>query len=280
MPTLVPRTPRTPRGSLSTPRRLFSTPRRSKMPMMNYSARARFRNRRAGRTASRRSVRELVQDITQEKKHITELQSVTTPHSMVTMLIGRNIDEGGKSTDRISSHINLTGISIKGTYTNQSNATKAFGGNVTMPTTLKIWIVRTRRNDSPIPYWFQSTTDDTNVNYNTGFTSDPTGDVARLRSRMNLEDITVLATKTYTVNPPVDIQQNFSCLRRVNMFLKFKKPIVLKYSVTTAAAPPFGATDIMPNVYVCFAIQQPNTQATVGQTLSAANLAVTTYWRE
>lgn len=273
MPTLVPRTP-------ATPRRLFLAP-LSPKPLYRGPLRAAMargaKRRRLGTVRRARTVREIVQDIAQEKKRQERVQAISTPHVLNTYLVGSEIAPGVGSWQRVGGHITLTGISIKGNYTNSANRV---GTNVTVPTTLRIWIVSTSRNDSPLAYWYQNFNADGNLNYNTDFAQTPAGDVVRSQARLNAQEIKVHARKSIKVLPGRDTQQNNGACRNFSMFHKFKKPMVIKYNTGAGEAVPYSANQVQPNIWICFAIVQPDVLATAGQTASQGNMAFTMYYRE
>lgn len=264
---------------LTTPRRLFPTTATKKYVVTGNKRRRITRYTPKSSRTKRRTVREIVQDMSMEKKKNEVNQSLTNLHSMNARLVGDSILTGVAAWSRIGDRITLTGIGINGNVQNASNPISAFGGNIVVPITLKIYVVQTTRNESPIGYWFQGDNSNNNNNYNTGYTLDPTGDVARSRAKMNLTEIKILARKSVTVYPKRDIQQNFQACKNIKMYCKLKKPVVIQYN-TDSAVTPYGASELRPNIWICIVHYQPDTNATPGQTLAQTNLTYTAYYRE
>lgn len=279
---------------LTTPRRLFAPGTTKKYVQTGRSLTKRRRiTRYTPRTPrSRRSVKDILQDLTQEKKKHERLQSYTSLHQMGTYLVGSEIYTGPASFQRIGSHITLTGIGIKGTFQWAGNSATSvpvggppatnsvWNNNIVVPVKLRIWLVSTKRELDPTSYWFQAQNQDNNINYNTGATADPTGDTARSRFRMNSQEIKVHMSKTYTVFPKRDIQQNFQSVVSINIYHKLKTPKVLKYNALSTQVTQHTTDQVQPNYFICYAFFQPDTGATPGQTLAQANMMFTTYYRE
>lgn len=273
---------------MATPRRLTTPRRLFPMTTTKYHATgsALQKRRRVTRytprstTRRRKTVKEIVQDLSQEKKVHTYTEGFTNKHRLDARLVGQTILPGSAKWARIGNQITLTGISIKGEFTNASNPTTAFGGNTCGAIKLKIWIVQTKRNEDPTAFWFQDPNSNLLRNYNTGFTNDPTGDTNRSRARMNLLDIKVLARKSWITYPPRDIQQTFESTKSVNMFLKLKKPVVITYNSDNAVGPSYAASEVTPNIWICVTHFQPHTGVTNAQTLAQTNLSFTYYYRE
>lgn len=236
------------------------------------------------RRRGRRSVKDVLQDLVQEKKKHERLQSFTTMHQMGTYLCGSEIYVGPNSSQRVGGHITLTGIGVKGVVqhsgTGNTNTAGTWTNTVGTPVTLRIWIVSTRRELDPIAYWFQAQNTDNNINYNTGATVDPTGDTARARFRMNRQEITVHKVRNYKVYPHRDIQQNFESLKNINIYYKLKKPVVLKYNGLNTQVTQFSNDQIQPNFFVCYALINPDTNGTLALNLAVMNAMITTYYRE
>lgn len=274
-------TPRRP----TTPRRLFAGTTKKWVPTGSALQKRRRVTKYTPRSSGRRkSIKDVLQDLTQEKKKYERLQAFTTMHQMQTYLCGSEIYIGPNSFQRIGAHVTLTGIGIKGVVqhsgSGNTNTSGTWTNTVGSPVTLRIWIVSTKREQDPLVYWFQKQNDDSNANYNTGATVDPAGDVARSRFRMNRQEITVHKVKSYKVYPHRDIQQNFESLKNINIYHRLKKPIVLKYNADPTKVTQFTSQEVQPNVYICYALIQPDTNATVALNLAQMNCMFTMYYRE
>jgi len=266
----------TPRKA-STPRRLFLSPTSAK-PM--YSARSGKRRRlRSSRksTGPRPTLRSVIQDMTQEKKRREDNIALTSLHTMNTFLVGRNIELGAGTNGRIGGHITLTGINVKGVLQN-SSVVADNGIRIVAPIMFRCWIVSTQRNDDPQSYWFQSNNSDANVNYSTGFTNDPTGDVARGRSRLNGQEIKIHAYKSIKLLPKRTAQQNNGSCRTISMYVKLDK--VLKYNTAVLSTIPYTPDQVQPNFWICTAFYNADTQTTTTDSFATANLCYTQYFRE
>lgn len=274
--------------TLATPRRLFipDTPRSKPMFLATRGKRRKLNTlRKTRRTTRKRNLREIVQDLAQEKKRHDSNQTWNTLHQMGTYLCCSEIYQGVQLDQRVGNRIKLTGISIKGTLQHSgspnTNTAGTWTNTVVVPIYLRIYIVKTTREASPVGFWYQQTNNDANLNYNTGFTTDPTGDVLRSRLRINAKECHVLMRKTYRVHGHRDLQQNFEGTKQINMFYKFKKALDLQYNGPETQTTAYGADGVRPNVWVCYALFQPNTMATAsGVNLAAMNVQITTYYRE
>lgn len=269
--------------TLTSPRRLFA----SSPTKFAVNSVQRQKRRRIGTVSKKRkgrqSVAQIIKNLAQEKKKYEDQYTNTTKHTLSTQLLCQNIAIGSQSYQRVGNRISLTGVGIKGTASWTGNtSTIAVAGNINtcVPFILKIYIVQTSRNDNPVSYWFQDTNSDSNLNYNSGFTIDATGDLLRSQYRMNTKEIKILARKSYTVYPKRDIQQNFQSIKNINMYVKFKKPITIQYNTGPGVVPPYGAAEVQPNVWLCHAWYSADTGQTAAQNLVSARMIVTQYYQE
>lgn len=268
-----------------TPKRLmFQTPGSNKRARCGPSnivvGRTTTKRRRAilmtGKRGKRKSVKEIVQDITQEKKRYEQLISQTVKHVMGTFLLGEQLITGTSSSTRIGSHIRVTGLNIKGgiyynTVSNSSNA---------QPVYLNIWVVQTKRETNPEGYWWQSLNQDSNLNYSggTGPLADAAGDFVRLRLRMNRQDIKLLARRKYMVCPPRLSDPNACSVANVNFFVKMNQ--IMHFNTAAGAVPPYDASQVRPNIWVCWALSQPNPIGSVVDSNAAFTAIATMYFKE
>lgn len=285
MPTLrtVYRSP----ARMSTPRRLFTegvpkmlfrTPRSS--IRRGYGAKRRRVGTAKGATRRRPTVRDIVRDMAQEKKRKESEWEIEDVHQADAWLIGRDIkydnatDTG--STTRSGNLLTFTGLSIKGHFrsiepTNSVNTTRQ------APVLLRLYLVSTTRQDNPLTYWWQGINSDINVP-NDNITKDRVGDSERMERRMNKLDIKILGRATYRVVHPNFATTNDGHLKIINKYWKLNVPV--HYNTDTAAAIPYGATNVRPNIWLVQMVLQPDQTATLSTSDVSGRIQMCLYFRE
>lgn len=288
---------------LTTPRRLFSP----KPPTSSAVARTRRRGwvRMSGNPAKRRrlvatatgrrgvtrrrpTVRQIVQDMSQEKKRRERFITLPDIHNALSYLIGDDIPftngtgvgapgalDAATSTKE-TNMITITGIGLKGHFRSTELPTNTTVVK-TNPTQLKWYIVSTTREGNPLDYWYQQRNSDTNNSYG-DFTNDTIGDRLRQERRVNRLDIKILASGSHKVTHANFATTQIGHFVHINRYIKCN--IKIHYNAARDAGLPYGATVVRPNIWLVTMVQNPDEGTTTANEQTDGRINVTTYFRE
>lgn len=246
-----------------------SARKRRRVLVRPYKKKRIYRVPRGMRIALKRSL--------EEKKRVDRLFNVNTKRSFTSVLIGSDIGYGTLTSQRIGGRINLTGVSIKGSF--QHTEQSAVDSRFTGPVVLKCYLIMTHRTDNPISYWYQNTNNDNNIAYNAAdFTNDPLGDRKRLDYKLNLADMKIMMARSYKVYPRSSGTANTKCMTPVTMYKKMFVPI--HYNTLLSDTIPYGQDKVRPNVFFCAFIESPDEGGTDAQMIGQFKCFVTTYFTE
>jgi len=286
MPTLRLASPR----RMSTPRRLFTPKTGLTLPRRTY-VRTRSVKRRKVATArgsSRKAptVRQIVQEMSEQKKRRD--RTINTPglFEATSTLIGADIYQAGGTGDgappildpqrtlREGKDITITGIGLKGNFRSIEQAVN----NIRQcPTTLKWYIVSTTRQDDPLEYWYQEWNREQNSAYE-NFPLNAIGDAQRMQRRINRLDIKILARGQYQVTHPNFATTNVGHWVPINKYVKCNIP--LHYNTAVNSPLNYLPEQVRPNVWLVLMCMNPDEAVNAANVEVDCDIKMTTYFRE
>lgn len=256
--------------------RIKSTPRRY---VITGRTNSRVKRRRIGTKTRRKSVKDIVQEMSQQKKRIEENITIVNRGLGSSTLMLRNLrydnDTASGTYTRNGNLVTLTGLGIKGHLVSQEPA-----GNTRANTHyLKWYVVTTQREGSPLAYWFQKNQGDGNLNYNLDFTNDFQGDYNRQQARMNKLDIKILGKGVITCQHPNNATSTYRACVPFSAYVKCN--IKVHFNTSETDPIPYGVGNVRPNIWFVVLSQNPDNFLTTSTACDVGgSIIVTQYFRE
>lgn len=278
---------------LTSPRRLFTPKTGLTGVRRNYVWTKSMKKRRKvstprGNTTRAPSVRQIVQEMSEQKKKRDRTIDAPDLHEATSTLIGADIYLSNGTgpgappvadpphTLREDRCITVTGIGLKGYFKSIENPNSVNTVRC-LPTTLKWYLVSTTRQDDPLEYWYQEWNRSSNASY-ASFSANAIGDEERWNRRINRLDIKILARGQYSVTHPNFATTNIGHYVHINKYIKTN--IKIHYNVAVDTETPYNSEQVRPNVWLVMMCMNPDTQSPIDKVETDSFIKLTTYFRE
>lgn len=243
-----------------------------------YKRRRMYSKRKRGSSTvaiAKRVVRAAVNRSMEKKVNSFQLSYGTT-RLKVNYLIGSFFLPGAQSWQRIGNKAILTGIGVKGIV---RNTLVSDNDSLDIPIVVRFMIVSTKRNDSPLAYFYKNEDIDEPLNADVG-SNDATGDILRSTYKLNTQDYKIHKMWSRKVMPASIFLQNNRRYAEFNEYVRINKEMHWNVPANDVTYP-LPATQVRPNFWVILYSYQPDaTVVSAREPTFATNFTIREYYRE